>query len=144
MRTITTNVYTIDEHPNKAKCFEWIRENWHDLNQHSVDELVQSIKELSYRIGGTFDYAISQVPDRGEYIAFSDYSHDDLCRLSQGDCPLTGVFWDIDLIQGLREGNTQRVLNTLHEETEHVYSDEGLLELCESNKYEFTSDGQIA
>ena len=35
MRTIETKVYTIDEHPSKDKCFVWIRDNWHDLNQHS-------------------------------------------------------------------------------------------------------------
>lgn len=141
MRTIETKIYTISEHPNKSQCFEWIRNNWHDLNQHSVEEIIESIKVLSNKIGGTFDYSISQVPDRGEHITFKDYSQEDLCRLSADDCPLTGVCWDIDLIQGLREGNTQKVLNSLHEDTEYQYSDEGLEELCEANGYEFTEDG---
>ena len=32
MRTIELKVYTINEHPNKDKCFDWIRNNWYDLN----------------------------------------------------------------------------------------------------------------
>ena len=27
MRIIETKVYTISEHPNKEKCYEWIRNN---------------------------------------------------------------------------------------------------------------------
>jgi len=73
MRIIETKVYTIEEHPNKEKCFEWIRNNWYELNQHSVEEIISSIKSLSNKIGGTFDYSISQVPDRGEHITFKDY-----------------------------------------------------------------------
>lgn len=141
MRIIETKVYTIEEHPNKEKCFEWIRDNWHDLNQHSVDEIVESIKALSTKIGGTFNYAISQVPDRGEHITFSNYSQEDLCRISADDCPLTGVCWDVDLIQGLRSGDAERVLNSLHKDTEYVYSNEGLLELCQANEYEFDEIG---
>ena len=143
MRIIQTKVYTINEHPNKEKCFEWIRNNWHDLNQHSVDEVVQSIEALSEKIGGTYDYSISQVLDRGEHITFKDYSHNDLCRLSSEDLPLTGVCWDADLITGLREGNPNKVLEALHKETEYQYSDEGLLELCEANSYEFDEEGNL-
>jgi hypothetical protein len=143
MRVIETKIYTIEEHPNKEKCFEWIRNNWFDLNQHSVDEIIDSIKALSEKIGGTFDYSISQSPDRGEHITFSDYSQDDLCRLSADDCPLTGVCWDIDLIVGLRNGNAGMVLNSLHSDTDYQYSDNGLFELCESNGYEFCENGDL-
>jgi len=142
MRIIETKIYTIEEHPNKEKCFEWIRDNWHDLNQHSVDELIKSINVLSSKIGGKFDYSISQVPDRGEHITFTNYSQEDLCRLSADDCPLTGVCWDIDLIVGLREGNTNKVLDSLHGDTEYIYSDKGLLELCNANEYEFDENGK--
>lgn len=141
MRIIEKKVYTINEHPNKEKCYEWIRENWHRLNQHSVEEVIDSIKSLSAKIGGTFDYSISQVPDRGERITFKDYDHEELCRLSADDCPLTGVCWDVDLIIGLRNGNPNEVLDSLHSDTEYVYSDDGLFELCEANQYEFDEDG---
>jgi hypothetical protein len=141
MREIKTIVYEIDEHPNKELCFEWIRNNWHDINDHSLHELVDSLKELSKRIGGTFDYSISTVPDRGEFIRFNDYSHEELCRLSADDLPLTGVCWDAVVVKGLRTDNTQKILDTLHANTEYQYSDEALLEMCLANEYEFDEDG---
>ncbi|NRA81670.1 MAG: hypothetical protein HRU18_26015, partial [Pseudoalteromonas sp.] len=114
MRIIETKVYTINEHPNKERCFEWIRNNCYDLNQHSVDQVIESIEALSCEIGGTFDYSISQVPARGEYITFEGYDKEQLCKLSAYDCPLTGYYWDIDLIFGLIEGNPSKVLDSLH------------------------------
>jgi len=143
MRILEIKVYKIDEHPDKEKCFEWIRENWTDLNQHSVEEIIKSIEVLSGKIGGTFDYSIGQNPDRGEHITFKDYDHETLCYLSAGDCPLTGVCWDIDLIVGLREGNTKKSIDSLHKDTEYIYSNEGLTELCEANDYEFNEDGSF-
>ena len=143
MRIIETKVYHLNEHPNKEKCFEWIRNNWHDLNQHSVSDIIKSIEALSKKIGGTFDYSISAVPDRGEHITFKDYDQEELCRLSSEDCPLTGMCWDIDLIQGVRIGNTKIVLDSLHKDTEYQYSDEGLTEMCEANEYEFDEEGKI-
>lgn len=143
MRTIKTNLYTINDHPNKELCFEWIRENWNDLNQHSVDELIESIKALSNEIGGTFDYSISQVPDRGEYITFKDYNKEALLLLNADDLPLTGVCWDVDLIEGMQEGNPNKALEMLHDDTEYQYSNEGLLDMCNANEYEFNEDGTI-
>jgi hypothetical protein len=35
----------------------------------------------------------------------------------------------------------RKVLRTLHKETEYVYSDKGLKELCEANEYEFDING---
>ena len=144
MRLIVTQVFQIEEHPNREKCYEWIRDNWHDLNEHSVNELEESIKALAKIIGGTYDYSISQVPSIGEHITFKDYDHEELCRLSADDCPLTGVCWDIDLIVGLREGNPRKALDILHKDTEYVYSEEGLFELCQANGYEFKEDGELA
>jgi len=141
MRTIETKVYTIDEHPNKEKCFEWIRNNWHDLNQHSVDEVIDSLKALQNEIGGKLDYAISSVPDRGEFISFKNYDKEALLDLSKDDCPLTGYCWDFDVIEGVRKGNIKQVLGTLHDDTDYVYSDAGLEEMCEANGYEFDADG---
>ena len=143
MRIIETKVYTIEEHPNKEKCFNWIRNSRYDLNQHSVDEIISSIKTLSNKIGGTFEYSISQLPNRGEHITFEDYDHEELCKLIAEDCPLTGICWDVDLIIGLRNGNPNKVLDSLHTDTEYQYSDEGLLELCISNQYEFDENGNF-
>ena len=56
MRIIETKVYTINEHPMKSLCFDWMRENLHDLNQYSAQEVTDSIEALSEAIGGTNDY----------------------------------------------------------------------------------------
>tara|TARA_R110000851_G_scaffold308761_1_gene467797 strand:- start:861 stop:1295 length:435 start_codon:yes stop_codon:yes gene_type:complete len=142
MRTIEKVVYFIGEHPNPEKCYKWINENWHDLNQNSVDELIESIKELSKKIGGSFKYSISQVPDRGEHISFYNYSKKLLNELDEDHCCLTGVCTDIDLIKALKQGDPSKALNSLHSSTEYIYSDIGLKELCEANDYEFTLEGK--
>lgn len=141
MRQIKKIVYLIDEHPDKNKCFEWIRANWHDLNEHSVRELQNSIKKLSEIIGGNCDFSIGQYPKRGEYIRFSNYDAEELKKLNAADCPLTGYFLDYDLIEGLREGDANKALRVLHQETEYLYSDKGITEFCIGNDYEFDEDG---
>ena len=144
MRTIETKIYTIDEHPNKDKCFDWIRDNWHDLNEHSVQEVADSLKGLQIVIGGDLDYSISSLPCRGEYIEFKDYEEDLLNELDANELPLTGVCWDGDLIESMqKDGDAYGVLRALHQDTEYIYSDEGLKELFEANEYEFTEEGKI-
>jgi hypothetical protein len=143
MRTISFNVYQIEEHPNKTKCFEWIRNNWHDLNQHTVDEVINSLKKLQEIVGGDLKYSISQVPDRGEFISFRDYDHEKLCHLSSEDCSLTGYCWDIDVITHLRQDNINYLLKIIHSSTEYCYSDEGLENLCMANDYEFNENGKF-
>ena len=113
MRIIETKVYKIQEHPNKDKCYSWMRDNLHDINQHSVYEVIDSIKKLSQIIGGNVDYSIGQFPVRGEHIIFTDYDKDKLMELDASDCLLTGVFWDYDLIIGMQENDPYKVLRSL-------------------------------
>ena len=143
MRILETKIYTIDEHPNKELCFNYIRDNWHHLNEHSVIEVSESIEALSKVIGGSYDYSIGQFPDRGEFISFNNYDKDELMKLNAEECPLTGVTWDIDLIQGIQKDDNNRVLRALHNDSEYVYSNEGLLELCFANDYEFNEQGKV-
>ena len=143
MRIIETKIYTIDEHPNQDKCFEWIRNNIYDLNECSVHEVVDSLKALQKVIGGDLDYSIGQSPDRGEFITFKNYDEDSLKELNADECPLTGVCWDADLIKSMQaDEDAYDILRALHEDTEYIYSDEGLRELCEANEYEFTEEGE--
>lgn len=143
MRIIETKVYKIQEHPNKDKCYSWMRDNLHDINQHSVYEVIDSIKKLSQIIGGNVDYSIGQFPVRGEHIIFTDYDKDKLMELDASDCLLTGVFWDYDLIIGMQENDPYKVLRSLHRDSEHKYSDDGLLDKAKINEYEFTEDGKL-
>ena len=68
MRTITPpsyKVYEIEEHPNPAACYDWVRDNVHDLAQGEIMELVYSLEALAKEIGGVVDYELSQAPARG-------------------------------------------------------------------------------
>jgi len=120
-----------------------MRENMHDLNDISLYELTDSIKKLTDEIGGKNDYSISQSPCIGEFIRFYDYDQELLDNNKAEECPLTGTYWDIELIEGIKENNLKKVLDFLHEDTEYIYSDGGLIELCESNGYEFNKQGKL-
>jgi len=56
---------------------------------------------------------------------------------------LTGVFWDYDVVTALQKGNIFNSINSLHKDSEYLYSDQGLEELCEANDYEFTEEGKV-
>ena len=144
MRTIEKTIYTIGTHPNKESVFDWIRDNWFDLNDHVVEEIIDSFKQLEKETGCTVDYSISQIPDQGEYIKVTNVEGAtfDKLRATRGECPLTGVCWDVDVLSAIGDIE-HNVLTALHESTEFVYSDEGLTELCEANGYEFYESGEF-
>lgn len=141
MKTVTYDVYTIDEHPSKRAVFEWIRVNWWDLGQFYIDDLVASLKGAQKALGGKLDYSISIGPDRGQYIYFTGFDRKLLRGLHKHDCPFTGMCYDIDVIEALRKNDMGSLLTMLHEEGEYIYSDEGLAEHCEANEYYFKKDG---
>jgi len=143
MRIVETKVWTISEHPNPDRCYDWIRNNWHGLNEHSVYEVVDSLKKLKAIIGGELDYSIGQSPDRGEHISLKGYDRDALNELDPNDYPLTGICWDYEVIEGFQEDDPHKVLRALHKDTEYSYTDEALYDLCEANEYEFTEEGAV-
>ena len=144
MRTIETKVWYIDEHPNKEAVYEWMRDNMHYLNEQSLEEVMDSLNALQRIIGGELDYSFGVEPCRGEYISFTDYDVDKLNELEADFLPLTGVWCDYELVKGMQEdGDAYRVLVALHRDTEYVYSDEGLHEICTANDYEFNEKGEL-
>jgi len=144
MRIESRIVYELAEHPHKELCFEWVRDNWHDLNQHSISDLIKSLRALCKKVGGTFDYSIGANPCQGEFIAFNGYDKSILAELKKDDLPLTGVCWDFDVIEGLRKNDFTEVFEALHQETEYRYSDEGLTDCIEANNCEFYDCGKMA
>jgi hypothetical protein len=136
----------IEEHPNKEACFDYIRNNWHDLGEHCIADMVESLKALAEAVDGKLDYAISIVPDRGEYVKITDYDKARLRELDgkKDDMPLTGVCYDYDVIDGLANDSLDiQVLSVIHKEGEYIYSDEGLEDMCRANGYEFLEDGSL-
>lgn len=143
MRVLETKIYTIEEHPNPVLCYDWIRDNVHDLNQDSVDDIIRSIKALTSEIGGTNDFSISQVPCRGEYIVFKGYDKLALEVIVKSDKNLTGYWSDYIVARAVHRNNPSMILRDLHEETSYRYSDEGLYELCVFNVLEFDENGKL-
>lgn len=146
MKTHTLKLYQYDELSDKAKekACEYVRNNQHDLGDYVIDEMIDSLKALQKEIGGDLDYSISIVPDRGEFVRLTAYDKEALKELAKkkDDCPLTGVCYDIDIIEGILSDELEyKVLKVLHDEGEYIYSDEGIGEMIEANEYTFLEDG---
>ena len=113
--------YTIEDHPNPDLVYDWIRSNWDDLGQHSVDESMDSIRGFCKAFYLDLnDWAISIVPDRGEFIDIKvpsgwrdnvgeladirlyKYLVNNYAEYLKGDCPFTGVCYDENLLDPIR------------------------------------------
>jgi len=141
MREITYTVYKIDEHPDEDKCYEWMRENLHDLADHESDHFHASLRNLHEHIGGDLEYSVSLVPDRGEFIRFTDYDEELLSELDASACPLTGCYWDEEVIEHLRADDMRGLIGKLHHAHDYHYTDEALHEAAEANDWEFKENG---
>lgn len=143
-KVITQTVYTIDDHPNPKAVYGWVRDNWHDLGEHTVQEMVDSLKALADHVEGTLKYCIGIAPDRREFVQITGGNRSWLKGIKSKECPLTGVCWDQDVIGGYRDGNLERrVLSALHSEGEYRYSDEGIHEHIECKEYYFKLNGEF-
>lgn len=142
-KQITTTVYTIDEHPNPEAVYNWIRENWHDLNDYTVEEVIESLEALASLMGTNVKYSIGQYRDRGEFIRFGEIDHDILNGLDVDKCPLTGCTYDIDVIQAAKAENFYNLFSMIEKETIYRYSEEALKEHCIANEYYFKENGEF-
>lgn len=170
--TTQTTVYQIDEHPDKDKVFNWIRENWLDLDDYCRDEANDSLNafcddfniELGYHYDSVFilDCPVEFKTMTGirAWKWLQNHGYFDL-----KDCPYTGVCYDESLLDPIRKfkrpadysrvyydtysikdllsWGIQELENDLEKAREDLYSDEALLDMCQSNEYEFTEDGGI-
>lgn len=170
MRTHAVTTYTIDEHPNKDAVIEWVRDNWHDLGEFTIQESIESLQAFADYFGADLDYSIGILPDRGEFVSM--HLPDDIAKLSgvrlykyivnnyelSKDCPFTGVCYDEDLLQPIREFLKHptnidfnelimdcgySLLKSIHNEGEYIYSDDGIKDFLSGNEYEFTENGEF-
>ena len=163
-RIIETVVYTIEDHPNPDKVYQWINENWYDLGDNVLQEMADSLKEFANDIGAKVNWSISIVPDKGEFIRFgfgdceTPTLGDVMLNLDlSGNCPFTGVCYDEIILDAFRDAAKDasatlesvlndvehNVLTALHNEGEYLYGDEGLYEMCEASGFEFTVEGAL-
>ena len=143
-KDITETVYTIDDHPDREAVYGWVRDNWHDLGDYNVYEMVDSLKALADHVGGILDYSIGLLPSRGEFVQITGGNRGSLEGLIAQDCPLTGGCYDYEVIEGYIGNNLEaKVLDAMHNEGEYVYSNEGIHEMAWSNDYYFKSNGEL-
>jgi hypothetical protein len=141
---IAVKAYSIDVHPNKEAVFEWVRNNWHDLADSDIDDIVASLKALAAFTGGTLDYSISCFPDRGEFVRITDSDLERLKELDADSYPFTGMWSDFCVIKSAQQGELESVvLDVCHDSGEFRYSDEGIYEFLSMNEYLFLEDGRI-
>jgi len=141
--TVIYKTWQINEHPNKEKCFDWIRNNWHDLGQFEVEEFAECFKALANYLQTTHDYSVCITGDRGEFLKLGEFDRSLLDDLKAEDCPLTGMHYDHDFINAVKSDELETALSALHANGEYIYSDEGLQDMCEANEYEFLENGKI-
>ena len=186
MKTIRTKVYQFNELSKdaKEKAIEWFR----GINEYNgSSEVLDSIRNgLRHFESFLKDYSIDWDNINGcDFKIKMDYD-DEICELSgvrlwkylhnnslltywnkynkkrddllSGNCPFTGVTFDEDFLDNIREfvkkPNNQTfeellndaVYNTINagcKDWEYQQSDEAIAETIEVNEYHFTKDGKI-
>jgi len=142
MRTIETKIYKLHEHPDKELCFDWIRNNWVDLGDYLINEVISSIKTLNDHIGGSIDWSIGFY-SQSCFVRFTDYDVDLLNDLNVDELPLTGCIYDAIVIECLKDNNFRKLFIYLDDEHDYLYSETGLTEMIECNDYEFLESGEV-
>ena len=145
MRTITTIVYTIDEHPDPDACLNWIRDNVHDLGSHEIQEFTTVLDALAIPLACHVDYCVGPVPDRGEHITITGADPEAIDDLYErrDQLPLTGTSWDYEVLEAIKTGNPNQALTDLHAEIEYMHSDAGLTDTILVNGWEFKESGEM-
>jgi len=158
--TNTIEIYTFKEASSELK--NKIREHFsndHDLYEFNMEERISTLKAFSDLINANLDYALSCVPDRGEFISiqpednFNEFYEaiNDFINNNES-CSLTGVCYDDDLKHYLKESDIYhdglkevwtKYIDSMHNEYEYMLTDDYLSEHCEANEYEFTIDGNL-
>lgn len=171
MKTVTTKFWRIQEHPNPEKCVDWFADSVPDLADCSRDEVIDSLKAFADHIGfDDVRYSIAIHPERGEFVSLKVTNKDaetvldkyfnagDIAEWAERSESLqfTGMWSDCILARALKEGNIgtasnlgeladaieNKVLETMHEEGEYLYSDGAIRDHCEANGYYFNEHGE--
>jgi len=185
MRTIRTKVYQFSELKSqqaKDAAIEWFRS---DNEYHHSDEVIKTIKEGLLHFGAelknysidwdningcdfSIDLGVSEEVEELTSVRLWKYLHNNNLftyynkynkkteNLLEGSCPFTGVCFDEDFLDNIRqfvkkpdtttfkELLTDAVYNAINagcKDWEYQQSDEAIIETIEANEYEFKADG---
>lgn len=128
----TTTYYSIDDHPEPERVYQWIRDNWHDLAEADLFEAVTTLKAFCEHFNlELVDYSISAFQDyrdnvtvrynddikhltgvrlwkyiTNNFLDYHEYSAFSSARrdiqLLAGNCPFTGVCYDETMLDPIR------------------------------------------
>jgi len=166
MKTIEIQVYSFNELSEKAQekvinsfiednCFEYIFED--------ASETVDKFFELFPATYKNIDFLEPYRNDIRFYNIFEQKELGDqlnsIKSLVIGDCPLTGMCYDMDILEPILEyykdstkyTNLEDLINacvnnlckSVQNEYEACITKEGIQETCEANDYYFTSEGKL-
>jgi len=175
MRTIETKVYQFSELSEEAK--ETALSNWSGTCEYFWrSEVIETIKKALDQYGFNFkNYFIDWNYIHGCYYTIDSVHSDEILNLSgvrlwkylknnyssidlSGNCPFTGVCFDEDFLDNIREflkkPNSQNfeeliadsVYNTINsgcKDFEYQQTEEYFADHAEANGYEFTEDGKL-
>lgn len=151
--------------------------SWLDLGGHSFDDDILNLSGIRLRtcLLNNFDDVLFERKYRKSYSSDTRPTFHPMRHAKQSKdgkfwvtirsnfktdscCPLTGVCYDEDLLQPIREfikkpdsrniedlisEGLETLRNSLEREDEYMKTDEYLIERIEANEYEFTEDGEL-
>jgi hypothetical protein len=184
MRIIETKIFTFEELSDKAK--EKAREWWRQCDDYDFGEAIDSLKKFADYFGITIsDYRLDAYAHQS-YVRFSKqdladnvnidadgHEIDEILSVNEtlkglisddkflsGNCPFTGMFWDEELLYGIRsqlsspDSHNKEDLNdcyrqcfenlfsAIQKDYEYQMSDEAVDGNITANDYEFTEEGK--
>ena len=188
MKTIETTVYNFSELSDSAKAtaIEQIRQREYETGfnwgSEALDTLKAFLEHFNVKLGR---YSIDWFNANGSdiRISFNDSNIEELSgvrlwkylhnnglltywrkytkkteKLLSGDCPFTGVCFDENCLDNIREfvkkptnitfrelieESIEKLLKDCEKDADYQFSDEGITEMIEANEYDFTEDGEI-
>jgi hypothetical protein len=161
MKEYTAKAYRFSELSEKAQ--QRVIHAWMEDGYHFSGEVIDTLKQMAKVFGGKLvDWNIDffggwssakfDMPDseREEIAAVFD-------KLPIGDCPLTGVFFDIDGLEAAKKAfdedvyslneimqiGADAVINAAQSDCEASFSVEVMSDNCEANDYWFDETGRM-
>lgn len=144
IKEFTYKVYTIDSHPNKNLVFNWVRENW-EIYDSYIQEFAQSLRALDEKLKGALNWSVGPVACDSFIKVQKDFDIEVFEALynERENCPLTGVCYDVEILEGLKSRDFSKALEGLETDCNHSLTEEYLSEHLLANEYYFKESGEI-
>lgn len=147
MKTTTINLYQFSELSEQAK--KRAKDDHRSACGYSwASEALDSMKAFYDKLGvKILDYCIYWESNYNSSIKLDYYDPDEVVEQVKGIGDLTGVCFDIPLIEGAKDGNLLNAFYALMkycaDDYEAQYEDEEFSDMSDANDYWYTEDGKL-